>query len=53
MALIKDSKPKNSSGSYIRLFENNKKLGDLMSKVQSATISSGYELEKIIKKADC
>ena len=47
MALIKDAKPKTISGGYDRIF-GNKELGYLMSRVQSAVISSGTELEKII-----
>lgn len=47
MAKISNSKPKNSSDAYNRLF-GNVELGKLISKVQSAVISSGTELEKII-----
>jgi len=47
MARIRDARPKNSSGSYERVF-GNAALGELISKVQSAVISSGSELEKII-----
>lgn len=47
MAKIKDAKPKNSSGSYERVF-NNKALGDLITKVHSTSISNGNELERII-----
>ncbi|MCY4207007.1 MAG: hypothetical protein OXD29_03525 [Roseovarius sp.] len=48
MAKIRDRAPKNSSGGYERVF-GNEKLGNLISKVQGAVISSGTELEKIIK----
>jgi|SRR5574344_1655412 hypothetical protein len=48
MAKIKNANPKSSSGSYERIF-NNKKLGDLITKIQSTSISNGSELEKIIK----
>ena len=47
MAKIQNAKPKNSSGAYERLF-NNKKLGDLITKVHSTAISNGAELENII-----
>ena len=47
MARIRDAQPKNTSGSYERIFGNTS-LGELSSKVQSAVISSGTELEKII-----
>ena len=47
MARLRDAKPKNTSGSYERLF-GNAALGDLASKVQSAVISSGSELEAMI-----
>lgn len=49
MAKIRNSKPKNSSNAYERVF-NNKKLGELLTKVQSTVISAGTELEKIIFK---
>lgn len=49
MALIKNATPKNSSGSYARLF-GDEKLGELITKVQSTVISNGTELEKIITK---
>lgn len=48
MALIRDSKPRKTSGGYLRLF-NDTALGYLMSRVQSAVIASGNELEKIIR----
>ncbi len=44
MAHLRDATPKNTSGSYERLFDN-AALGELVSKVQSAVISSGSELE--------
>ena len=47
MARLRDANPKNTSGSYERLF-GNAALGDLASKVQSAVISSGSELEAMI-----
>ncbi len=47
MARLRDAKPKNMSGSYKRLFDN-VALGELVSKVQSAVISSGSELEATI-----
>lgn len=47
MARISDSKNKNSSGGYQRLF-GVQELGDLISKVHGAVISAGNELEKII-----
>lgn len=47
MALIRDSKPKNRSGAYDRLF-GIPALGELISRIQSAVTSSGLELEKII-----
>ena len=49
MAKIRESNPKNRSGSYDRLF-GNEKLGELISKVQSASIRAGNELEKLIKE---
>lgn len=48
MAKLQDAKPKNVSGGYDRLF-GIPELGLLMSKVQSTVISSGSELERIIK----
>ena len=47
MARLRDAKPKNTSGSYERLFDN-AALGELASKVQSAVISSGSKLEAMI-----
>lgn len=44
MARLRNAKPRNSSGSYERLFDN-ADLGALASKIQSAVISSGSELE--------
>jgi len=48
MAKLKDANPKNISGGYDRLF-GLPALGLLMSKVQSTVISSGSELERLIK----
>ena len=47
MARLRDAKPKNTSGSYERLFDN-AALGKLASKVHSAAISSGFKLEAMI-----
>ena len=47
MARIQDAKVKGSSGAYQRLF-GIAALGDLISRVQSAVISSGTELERLI-----
>lgn len=47
MARLRNAKPRNTSGSYERLFDN-AALGRLASKVQSAVISSGSELEAMI-----
>ena len=47
MARIQDTKVKGSSGAYQRLF-GIAALGDLISRVQSAVISSGTELERLI-----
>ena len=47
MARIEKSKPKETSGAYERLFGISA-LGTLISRVQSAVISSGTELEKLI-----
>lgn len=49
MALIKNAQPKETSGAYHRLFGNSQ-LGRLISRVQSAVISSGTELERMIKE---
>lgn len=49
MALIRDAKPKKVSGGYVRVF-GNEKLGSLISRVQSAVISSGSELERLIRE---
>ena len=49
MALIRKAKPKTKSGGYIRVF-GNIEVGNLMSRVQSAVISSGSELEKLIRE---
>ena len=48
MAKIRYRTPKNVSGGYERIF-GIPELGTLMSKVQSAVISSGNELEKLIQ----
>ncbi len=50
MARIRTANPKNTSGSYERLF-GNAALGELISRIQSAVISSGSELEKMIGKS--
>ncbi len=50
MARLRNAKPKNTSGAYERLF-GNAALGELASKVQSAVISSGSELEAMIVAA--
>lgn len=47
MALIRNANPRNTSGSYERLFDN-AALGKLASKIQSAVISSGSKLEAMI-----
>lgn len=47
MVKIEDSSPKSISGSYSRLFGDDD-LGYLISKVQSASIRAGNELERII-----
>ena len=47
MARLRDARPRNTSGSYERLFDN-AALGELASKVQSAVISSGSELEAMV-----
>jgi hypothetical protein len=44
---MKNAVPKTSSGSYERIFDN-KALGDLITKIQSTSISNGSELERII-----
>lgn len=52
MAKISNSNPKNSSGGYLRLVENNT-LADIFTKAQSTVITNGSELEKILlSKAD-
>ncbi len=50
MARLRDAKPRNTSGSYERIF-GNADLGALASKIQSAVISSGSELEAMIVAA--
>ncbi len=56
MARIRNARPKNVSGSYERIFDN-AELGALISKVQSAVITSGTELEKrisdMVTNIDC
>ena len=47
MARLRDTRPRNTSGSYERLFDN-AALGELVSKIQSAVISSGSELEAMV-----
>ena len=47
MAKIRDSRPKETTGGYERLF-GIPKLGSLISCVQSTVISSGTELEKMV-----
>ncbi|MCY4394463.1 MAG: hypothetical protein OXC10_04935 [Rhodospirillaceae bacterium] len=47
MARLRDARPKNVSGAYDRIFDN-AELGALASKIQSAVISSGNELERLI-----
>ena len=47
MAKIAERKPKERSGGYDRLFGVSK-LGELLSKIQGAVISSGSELERMI-----
>ena len=48
MALIKDAKGRLEGSGYSRLFDDND-LGYLISRVQSAVISAGTELERLIK----
>lgn len=47
MALIENSKIKESSGGYDRVFSN-RALGNLISRVHSTSISAGNELERLI-----
>ena len=49
MAPIKDAKGRLEGSGYSRLFDDND-LGHLISRVQSAVISSGTELERLIKE---
>ena len=49
MARLRNASPGNPSGAYVRLFDD-EALGELASKIQSAVISSGSELERIIRK---
>lgn len=44
---IQDMQPKNTSGGYERVF-NNQRLGELITKIQATVISNGTELERII-----
>lgn len=48
MALIRKAKGRKAGSGYSRLFGDDT-LGHLMSRVQSAVITSGTELEKLIK----
>ena len=48
MALIRNAKPRKVSGGYRRIF-GDEQIGLLISKVQSAVISSGTELEGMIR----
>ncbi len=50
MARLRNANPKNTSGSYERIF-GNAELGALASKIQSAVIASGSELEAMIVDA--
>ena len=47
MAKIRGRTPKESSGGYTRVFDN-EALGELMSKVHGTSISAGSELERLI-----
>ena len=47
LAKISEAQPKNSSGNYARLF-GDEDIGNLISKIQSASIKAGYVLENII-----
>ncbi len=47
MAKIVNAKPKNSGGAYSRVFDN-ERLGNLITKVHSTSISNGSELENLI-----
>ena len=47
LARISDTRPKNSSGNYTRLF-GDEDIGNLISQIQSASIKAGYVLENII-----
>lgn len=47
MAKIKNSHPKDSSGGYERVFDN-REIGYLIQRIQSAVISNGNELENLI-----
>ena len=53
MAKIRNSKPKNSSGGYLRLL-GQEQLANLLVKSQSTVISNGNELEKMLtQSANC
>ncbi|MBF1051259.1 MAG: restriction endonuclease, partial [Peptostreptococcaceae bacterium] len=47
MAKIKNAKVKTSSGGFTRIFDD-EHLGNLISKIQSTSITNGNELEKLI-----
>ena len=49
MVKIADTKPGRTDGGYARLFDN-PELGAIMSRVHSACIQAGRELEKIVKR---
>ncbi|MCY4418465.1 MAG: hypothetical protein OXB93_01290 [Cytophagales bacterium] len=49
MSLLKNAKGRQDGSGYARLF-GNRKLGYLISRVQAAVISSGTELERIIRQ---
>ncbi len=49
MAKIENAKGREEGGGYERVFEGNKQLGHLMSRVHAASISSGIKLVSILK----
>ena len=49
MAKIENAKGRKEGGGYERVFEGNKQLGHLMSRVHAASISAGTELVRILK----
>lgn len=49
MARLRNARPKNVSGAYERVFDD-EELGALASKIQSTVISSGNELERMISR---